>query len=575
MVLLEVGQSNVNKDLKYHGNIVGELLSGNITNKAIVFIFRTALRISSTMDKSKSATRGMVVTPHHLATQSALEILREGGTAMEATIAGAATLAVVYPHMNTIGGDGFWLIIPPHEDPFVIEACGAAGSLATHAFFSNGTIPKTGPKSTITVAGTVGGWNEALNYVTKCGYHKMSLSKLLGDAIHYAEHGFPISYSHEIYLKEFVENGEVSREFMNVFLPEGKLLQAGEIFRQPNLATTLKSLVENRLTSFYKGEVATLIAEDMKTLGMPITIEDLNNYTPVRKVPARLLHEYGEILNTPPPTQGIVSLSILGILDRLRIKGHHEGQFIHAAVEATKQAFELRDQYITDPKDMEVNAEFLLSPYKIQTMAKNVDLGKASQIANGKGPGDTIWMGVMDSKGYSVSFIQSVYHCFGSGVVLPKTGILWQNRGVAFTLEKDHILSLRPGKKPFHTLSPAAAILDDGRIMIYGTRGGDGQPQTQAAIFHRYVVQGLSLQRSVSAPRWLFGETLSKGGKTLKLEDRFDEETVQYLKDRGHEVKMLKSFEESVGQAGMLVRHTNGIMEGAYDPRSDGSSAGF
>lgn len=539
-------------------------------------LFRSASDFFDIMDKSKWASRGMVVTPHHLATQSALNILKEGGTAMEATIAAAATLAVVYPHMNGIGGDGFWLIVPPHEDPFVIEACGAAGSLASEEFYEGlDAIPRKGPKSAITVAGTVGGWAEAMKYVSECGYQKISVSKLLADAIHYAENGFPISYSHVKYLKELVEKPETSDEFRKVYLPEGKAPKVGEIFRQPALAETLKSLAENSLGSFYEGQVSHLIAEDMKDLGMPITLEDLNKYSAIRKEPLRLCHDYVEILNTPPPTQGLVSLSVLGMLDHLRIKGDHEGQFVHASVEATKQAFEMRDKYITDPDYMEMSARFLLSPYKIQSMAKNINLDKASPIANGKGPGDTIWMGVMDNRGYSVSFIQSIYHTFGSGVVLPRTGILWHNRGVAFSLQKDHILSLKPGKKPFHTLNPAAAILNDGRVMVYGTRGGDGQPQTQAAIFHRYVVQGLSLQKSVSAPRWLYGETLSRGGNTLKLEDRFDEETVKYLKDRGHDVKMLPSFDESMGQAGMLVRHTNGVMEGAYDVRSDGSAAGF
>lgn len=528
------------------------------------------------MERSNIAPRGMVVTPHHLATQSALDVLKEGGTAMEATIAAAATLAVVYPHMNSIGGDSFWLIVPPHEDPFVIEACGVAGSLATEEYYKgHASIPITGPKSCVTVAGTVGGWQEALDYVTECGYHRMSVSRLLTDAIYYAEHGFPVSVSHARYLKEFVETQEVSKDFERVFLPKGKLLKVGEKFCQPTLAKTLKCLAENSLSSFYKGEVANFIAADMKILDMPITSDDLKNFSAIRKEPIRLMHEHGELLNAPPPTQGLVSLSILGILDRLRIQGNHEGKFIHTAVEATKQAFDLRDTYITDPKYMEVNSEFLLAPFKIESMARNINLDQANPIENGKGPGDTIWMGVMDDKGYSVSFIQSVYHSFGSGVVLPRTGIVWHNRGVSFSLDQDHILSLKPGKKPFHTLNPAAAILNDGRIMVYGTRGGDGQPQTQAAVFHRYVVQGLGLQKSVSAPRWLYGETLKKGGKFLSLEDRFDEETVRYLKERGHEIQMLAAFDESVGHAGALVRHTNGMMEGAFDPRSDGSAAGF
>jgi gamma-glutamyltranspeptidase/glutathione hydrolase len=184
-------------------------------------------------------------------------------------------------------------------------------------------------------------------------------------------------------------------------------------------------------------------------------------------------------------------------------------------------------------------------------------------------------MGVMDSSGLAVSFIQSIYHEFGSGVVLPGTGITWQNRGAAFSLDPDHLLALAPGKQPFHTLNPAAARLKDGRTLVYGAMGGDGQPQTQAAIFTRHVIQGLPLQQAVSAPRWLLGRTWGQSSDSLKLEGRFDDETVLMLRLWGHEVELLPDFSESVGHAGAIVRHSNGMFEGASDPRSNGSAAGF
>lgn len=527
------------------------------------------------MASSVTSLRGMVVTPHHLATQSAMSILRDGGTAIEAAVAAAATLAVVYPHMNSIGGDSFWLIIPPHEDPLVIEACGVAGSLANLEFYTGlAEIPIRGPKAANTVAGTVGGWQEALDYVSECGYQRKSISKLLADAIYYAEHGFPISTSQEADLKEVSNEGWLSREFKKCFLPNDIMPKAGDIFCQKELAGTLKHLAENGLNSFYRGKLAKQIVKDMIQIGMPVTEEDLANYTPIRKQPLRILHKHGELFNVPPPTQGLVSLSILGILDKLNIDGKNEGEFIHTTVEATKQAFDMRDEYITDPACMKVDPNFLLSDKVISAMTNNIDT-KASHLRNGVGPGDTIWLGVMDVKGFSVSFIQSTYHSFGSGVVLPETGILWHNRGVSFALAKEHIRSLKPGKKPFHTLNPAAARLNDGRVIIYGTRGGDGQPQTQAAIFHRYVIQNLPLQKSVSDPRWLYGNISGKNDDILKLEDRFDEKTIKYLTDRGHKVAILRSYSATVGHAGMLVRHSNGVMEGAYDPRGNGSAAGF
>ena len=528
------------------------------------------------METSNIAPRSMVVTPHHLATQTAVNILRQGGTAMEAMVAAAATVSVVYPHMNSIGGDGFWLIVPPEGDPVAIEACGVAGSLANLDFYNGcDSIPIKGVKSAITVAGTVGGWEEALKYVSECGYQRMSISKLLEDAIKYAEDGFPISSSHEKALEGYETNKNVSSYFKNIFLPNAKIPKTGQRFYQKNLARSLRELAENGLNSFYRGNLAKLIAKDMESLGMPITESDLANYSPVRRTPLRLAHRSGEIFNLPPPTQGVLSLSILAILDKLRIDGKHEGQFIHATVEATKQAFVLRDRHITDPCYMKVDAQSLLASHAISEMTSNISLNEISTAGKGEGPGDTIWMGIMDSKGFSVSFIQSIYYHFGSEVVLPSTGILWHNRGVSFNLKEGHIRSLIPGKKPYHTLNPAAARLNDGRIMIYGTRGGDGQPQTQAAIFHRYVVQKINLQASVSMPRWLYGSLGGNFEDDLKLESRFSKETVDYLKERGHKIVILLPFDENVGHAGALVRHVDGMLEGAYDPRSDGSAAGF
>ncbi|MDO9217801.1 MAG: gamma-glutamyltransferase, partial [Lacisediminimonas sp.] len=188
---------------------------------------------------------------------------------------------------------------------------------------------------------------------------------------------------------------------------------------------------------------------------------------------------------------------------------------------------------------------------------------------------DTIWMGAIDQDGMAVSFIQSIYHEFGSGVVLPRTGINWQNRGASFSLDEKALLALVPGKKPFHTLNPAAARLKDGRVMVYGTMGGDGQPQTQAAVFTRHVVFGQPLQTAVSAPRWLLGRTWGQSTDSLKLEQRFPSEVVDELRLRGHDVEMLGEYDETVGHAGALVRHPDGLLEGAADPRSDGMVSAF
>ncbi|MFP1730725.1 gamma-glutamyltransferase family protein [Lonsdalea quercina] len=525
---------------------------------------------------SNSAPAGMVVTPHHLASASAQAVLREGGNAIEAMVAAASTIAVVYPHMNSLGGDGFWLIVPPQGDPIAIDASGPAGSLANRAIYDGlDRIPHRGPKAAITVAGTVGGWQEALRYAAELRGTSLPLKRLLADAIRYAEHGMPVTSSQSDALTQQGEALSAHAEFRRVFLPDGTPPLPGSRFTQPDLARTLTQLAQDGLDSFYRGPLADTLAAAMTQVGMPVTRNDLANYRAKRVAPLRLAHSQGEIFNLAPPTQGLVSLAILGIADRLDMADLNEAQTIHRVVEATKLAFELRDAYITDPRLVTQDIPALLSAEALEALSTRVNIDAAAPWGEGKGPGDTVWMGVCDSDGLSVSFIQSIYHEFGSGVVLPKTGIVWQNRGASFSLDPQHLLALEPGKQPFHTLNPAAARLSDGRTMVYGSMGGDGQPQTQAALFIRHVVQGLPLQQAIAAPRWLLGRTWGQTSDSLKLEDRFTAATVDTLRTLGHEVEMLPDFSESVGHAGAIVRHTNGMLEGAFDPRSNGSALGF
>lgn len=528
------------------------------------------------MIQSNVAPMGMAVTPHHLASESALAVLREGGNAIEAMVAAAATIAVVYPHMNGLGGDGFWLIVPPAGDPVAIDASGAAGSLADFAFYKNeAQIPHRGPTSALTVAGTVSGWSEALAMAAEYGGARLPVSRLLADAIRYAADGIPVTQSQSAATASKYQELAHQPGFAATFLPDGDVPAPGSRFTQPALANTLSQLTEEGLESFYRGPLAIKIAAEMSRLGMPVTLEDLQSHRARRRTPLRISHDAGDVFNMTPPTQGLVSLAILAITGQLNMAEADEVQTVHRIVEATKLAFGLRDRHLTDPAHMQEEMQALLDSDLPATLAAQISETQAAPWGTGKGPGDTVWMGVMDSSGLAVSFIQSIYHEFGSGVVIPDTGITWQNRGAAFSLDPDHLLALAPGKQPFHTLNPAAARLNDGRTMVYGSMGGDGQPQTQAAIFTRHVVQGMPLQQSVSAPRWLLGRTWGQASDSLKLENRFSPETFAALRALGHEVESLPDFSEAVGHAGAIVRHTNGMLEGAWDPRSNGSAAGF
>jgi len=356
------------------------------------------------MINSNSSPLGMAVTPHHLASQSALAVLREGGNAIEAMVAAAATIAVVYPHMNGLGGDGFWLIVPPQGNPIAIDASGAAGSQATLDFYAGEKhIPHRGPKAALTVAGTVGGWQEALKVSAEMGGEQKPLSRLLGDAIRYAADGIPVTASQEAATRAKHHELRHFRSFAQVFLPHGEIPRAGQRFTQPQLADTLSILCEDGLDSFYHGELADSMAADMQKLGMPLTREDLAAYRPQRRIPLRLKHSKGEIFNLAPPTQGLVSLAILGLTDRLPLESMDEGATIHSVVEATKLAFGLRDRFITDPKMMTQDAQSLLDPQYLDALSTRINPHRAADWGQGKGPGDTVWMGVMDSSGLSVS----------------------------------------------------------------------------------------------------------------------------------------------------------------------------
>jgi len=531
------------------------------------------------MIHSIRGTRGMAVAPHALAAQSALDVLREGGNALEAMIAAAATVAVAYPHMNGLGGDSFWLFHTPHSGPRGIDACGAAARLASAEWYAargvTQSIPFRGGIAANTVAGTVGGWKLAYAMGRKWG-GRLSLRRLFADAIHYAEHGIAVTASQSSATVAKRAELESQPGFRVTFMPEG-IPVAGSTFTQPRLAATLARLARAGFDDFYRGRLARTIARDLAVAGSPLAPEDLRRHRARFVMPLVLQHSLGAIYNLPPPTQGIASLLILGILDALDAgKAAPAGaDYVHLAVEAAKRAFAVRDHVVTDPAYMTLDVRKLLVPAKIRQLALDVDRARAARWDAGRAPADTVWMGVVDGKGRAVSTIQSLYHEFGAGIVLEESGITWQNRGCSFALDPSVLNHLRPGRKPFHTLNPALALMRDGRLILYGAMGGDGQPQTQSAVFTRIAAFGMNPQQAVDAPRWLLGRRWGESSDTLKLESRFPTGVVNVLGGYGHEIEILQDYDETMGHAGAIVRHANGVLEGGADPRSDGCVAAY
>ncbi len=521
-----------------------------------------------------TSLNGMVTAPHHLAAQAGLRVLRDGGNAVEAMVAAAATIAVVYPHMNAIGGDGFWLIAEPGQPPMGIDAAGQSAMNATPEFYSeNGAIviPSRGPRAALTVAGTIGGWAAALEN----GNGRLPLSRLMEDAIHYGENGIPVTQGQvDLTLEKLAELRDVPG-FAPTYLNDGKVPTTGAVLKQPELAATLRHLAKSGLDDFYRGEIASANGAYLAAIGSPLRTADLANYHARVVKPMSVQTSAGTIFNMPPPTQGVSSLMILALFDRLTANGVESFEHIHGLVEATKQAFILRNAELTDPEFMRVDTASWLSDEKLDELAANIKPNQALEWPPVAKPGDTIWMGAVDGEGRAVSFIQSIFWEYGSGVVVPDTGVLWQNRGHGFSGDPSHPNVVAPGKRPFHTLNPAMAKLTDGTMLTYGNMGGEGQPQTQSAVFSRYAMYGVPLQQAITAPRWLLGRTWGEESTTLKMESRFDPALIEQLQSAGHVVDVVEPFTSTMGHAGAIARRPSGVLEGATDPRSDGAVAAY
>ena len=398
----------------------------------------------------------MAVAPHALAAQSALDILREGGNALEAMIAAAATIAVVYPHMNSIGGDSFWMIHIPGQAPGAIDACGAAAQRASIDWYRQhgviDAIPFRGGLAANTVAGTVSGWGAAQSLSRRALRGRIPLSRLLADAIYYAEQGVPLTLSQAANTAKKAGELRALPGYAKTFLDRGKVPKTGSLFVQKRLASTLKRIAEAGADDYYRGDLARSIAKDLAQIGSPVTLADLNAHRARLTDPLRIKHSTGTLYNTRPPTQGLVSLLMLGILDQLQVKrtGPMSPEYVHLCVEAAKQAFSVRDRYIEDPRYMSIDAQRLLDRGFVRKLASKIRRRHAAPWGElgrtGNGPGDTVWMGVIDDAGRAVSFIQSIYHEFGCGAVLDKTGINWQNRGCSFRSTSSRSMRWSPAR---------------------------------------------------------------------------------------------------------------------------------
>ena len=530
------------------------------------------------------ARRGMVATPHRLATESGVAVLQAGGNALDAAIAAAATITVVYPHMNGLGGDNVWLIHDGRGQTLrALCAVGRAARAATLDWYAargfTSAIPARGGPAALTVPAVVDGWWQAHEYSRDLMGSPIGWTALLTDAIRHARDGFPASAGQRTPPPRepdlFTERApaEIRRWLWPLYHPDA--LARGPLV-QSDLARTLEAVRDGGAEAFYRGDVARRLVTAATAAGSPLGLEDLAEHRSDWMEPLRMAYGAGQVATFPPPTQGLSALAVLGLTRAFDLAALPEVDYIHVLVEATKLAFEDRDLHLTDPAHMRVTPAELLAPERLRARAGLIARARvrAPRPAAPAG-GDTIALVTADADGNAVSLIQSLYFTFGSGLLAGDTGVVLQNRGSFFSLDPAHVNVLAPGKRTMHTLVPAV-YLEGGRPrLVYGTMGGEGQPQTLAAILTRRLFRGLGPQAAVEAPRWLYGRTWGSASRALSLEGRYPPELAQELARRGHTVAIGGEWDDLFGHAHAIWIEPDGDLVGASDPRADGGALGL
>lgn len=526
------------------------------------------------MNQSVVGTKAMVVSPHYLATAAGARILEQGGNAFDAAVAVSACLAVVYPHMTSLGGDSFWLSYH-HSEGMVrgYNASGRSGYKANIAAFDGlGAIPIRGIGSIVTVPGMVDGWDAVHRQ-----YGRLSWAQVLAHAIQYAEDGFAMS--NDQYNNTVHNEAVLARmlETADIYLPGGQPAVVGKRFKQLALAKTLKRLAEFGRDEFYKGETAKEITDYLDLNGGLLTADDFADHHGDWVNPVEGSYRGYSLYQMPPNSQGFSGIMALHILEQFNLKGieHGSHDYYQLCIEALKLSFRDRNKYLSDPAYTNIPMEQLLDKNYAAKLAASIELNQASCEKSEVLGSDTAYAAVIDKEGNAVSFIQSLYFEFGSGVVAGNTGVLLQNRGSYFSLDPDHVNSLKPAKRTFHTLMPAMACRNGKPAVLYGTQGGEGQPQTQTAIFTRMIDYGMNPQQAINEPRWVWGRTWGEPTQELKIEGRVSAHVLESLAGAGHLVRKVKNYDGIMGHAHAIMRDEQDFLLGGSDPRCDGSAIGW
>ena len=517
------------------------------------------------------ATNGVIATSQPLASSAGLHVLQAGGNAIDAAVTAAAVLGVVEPTMTGVGGDVFALVYDARTRTLRgLNSSGRAGARAdADALLSTGitSMPADGVYP-ITVPGAVAGWAALL-----AQHGSLTLRQALEPAIRYAREGFPVS---EIIAAQW--NAAAPRlqpAAAAVFLPSGRAPRAGEVFRNPDLARTLEHLARDGAEALYRGPIGKAIAADVEKQGGFLTTNDFESHHADWVEPISTTYRGYQLFELPPNTQGFVALEMLNILEGydIRAGGHNGADYLHRLVEAKRIAFADRATFLADPDDVpSATLKRLISKDYAAERRREINDSRAAAAYrpasfDGRDRGDTVYLAAADRQGNVISFINSLFSDFGSGVVTPGTGVMLHNRGLGFTLAPHHPNRLAPGKRPLHTLVPAFLMKDGEPFMAFGVMGGDNQAQAHAQIVVNVVDFGMNVQEAGDVPRV---RHLEEG---VAVESGISSAVLTSLRQRGH--TLLDGCGAVGGYQAVMIDRAAGVLLGGSDPRKDGQASGY
>ena len=514
------------------------------------------------------AENGMVATSHPLASMAALDILREGGNAVDAAVAAVAVQSVVDPHMTGIGGDCFAILAPADGPVTSINGSGpapAAARLETLLDRGFEAIPDSSPDA-VTIPGAVATWCHLIER-----HGRLDMSRVLGPAIAFAEGGYRVTprvfFDWNRGRTRLLRHAPAARQF----LPDGRVPQVGDRMSNPALAQTLRAIARSGRSAFYEGEVAADIVSTLRALGGVHTEADFASFHPLDTAPIGAPYRGYELLECPPNGQGLAALIIARVLEGFELEDPAltEADRIHLLAEASKAAYAQRNALVADPEHTRFDLDDVLGDAPIARLRDRITLEHATPASAWDLPAhrDTVYVSVVDKDRNAVSLINSIFMTFGSGIYAEKSGVLLQNRGCGFSLVPGHPNAFAGGKRPLHTIIPAL-LREDGRpVMSFGVMGGQYQAAGHAHILSQVVDRGLDPQAAAEAPRsFAFGSTLT-------LETGIDESVATDLALRGHHVEW--AAEPLGGCQAIWIDHARGVLIGGSDPRKDGMALGY